>query len=180
MSNSSNDQTPETTELSAGNESLFSGLPQEVLETLTPAKNRMIMMWLTGQYSQKKIGQIIGVSDNTIRSWLLDPAVQVVIQELQRREFAVIESNLKALQNKALDTMNELLDSNMDNVRFSAAKDLLDRGGHKPQQSIKVDKTVTTVEQQLKDLADFTIDEDDIITIDVSDVVNEVKSSGNR
>ena len=70
--------------------------------------------------------------------------------------------------------MDELLESDMDNVRFQAAKDLLDRGGHKPQQSIKVDKTVTTVEQQLKDLADFTIDDTEII--DISDYVEEIKN----
>jgi hypothetical protein len=133
-------------------------------------------MYLTGQYSQKKLGQIIGVSENTIRAWLLDPTVQIVVKELQQREFAVVDSKLKALRHKAIDTMNELLESDMDNVRFQAAKDILDRGGHRPQQTIKVNKTVTTLEQQLKDLADFTIDDADVI--DISDIVEEVKNGG--
>lgn len=163
-----------TTELSAGNESLFSGLPEEVVDSLNPAKTRMIMLYLTGQYSQKKMGQIIGVSENTIRTWLLDPSVQLVIKEIQQREFAVIDGQLKALRYQALDAMQELLSSDMDNVRFQAAKDILDRGGHKPQQSIKVDKTITTLEQQLASLADFTIDDAEVIDID--DYVEEVKS----
>lgn len=154
--------------------SLFSGLPEELMYSMTPAKTRMIMLWLTGQYTQKKIAAIVGVSENTIRAWLSDSACQLVIAELQKREFAIIEGRLKSLQNKAIDTMDELLESDMDNVRFQAAKDLLDRGGHKPQQSIKVDKTVTTVEQQLKDLADFTIDDTEII--DISDYVEEIKN----
>ena len=157
-------------------ESLFSGLPSEIMTTLTPAKIRMILLYLTGQYTQKKIGQVVGVSENTIRAWLFDPMIQVVIKELQQREFAVIDGNLKALRHKAIDTMYELLDSTMDNVRFQAAKDILDRSGHKPQQSIKVDKTVTTVEQQLATLADFTITEDEIIDIDVDDILSEVKN----
>lgn len=172
--------TADKTELSNSDDSLFSGLPEDLLSSMTPAKTRMIMLWLTGQYTQDKIAKIVGVSANTVRIWLTDPAVQMVLKEIQSREFAVIDSNLKSLQNKAVQTMNELLDSNMDNVRFSAAKDLLDRAGHKPQQSIKVDKTVTTVEQQLKNLADFTISEDDVIDIDVSDVLDEVMETGSR
>lgn len=151
-------------------ESLFSGLPQEIMEKLSPAKTRMILLWLTGQYTQKKIGQVVGVTENTVRTWLCDPMIQAVIKEIQGREFAVIESNLKAMSFKALDTMNQLLDSDMDNVRYSAAKDILDRGGHKPQQSIRVDKTVTTIEQQMRELADFTIDDDEVIDIDIEEL----------
>ena len=99
--------------------------------------------------------------------------IQAVVQEIQKREFAVIESNLKAMSYKAIETMDQLLDSDMDNVRFSAAKDILDRGGHKPQQSIKVDKTVTTIEQQLQSLADFTIDDDEVIDIDIDDIIGD-------
>ena len=74
--------------------------------------------------------------------------------------------------------MEDLLDSNMDNVAFQAARDILDRTGMKSEQKINVQKTVTTLEQQMKDLADFTISDDDIIDIDVSDVLDEVKSNG--
>ena len=66
----------------------------------------------------------------------------------------------------------------MDNVAFQAARDILDRTGMKSEQKINVQKTVTTLEQQMKDLADFTISDDDIIDIDVSDVLDEVKSNG--
>lgn len=154
-------------------EGLFSGLPEEIMQQLTPAKTRTILLWLTGQYTQRKIAQIVGVSENTIRAWLCDPLIQAVVQEIQKREFAVIESNLKAMSYKAIETMDQLLDSDMDNVRFSAAKDILDRGGHKPQQSIKVDKTVTTIEQQLQSLADFTIDDDEVIDIDIDDIIGD-------
>lgn len=147
-------------------ESLFSGLPAEIVDSLTPAKIRMIMLYLTGQYTQKKIGQIVGVSTTTIREWLLDEKIQTVIKEIQAREFVKINNDLNALKNKAVATLYELLDSTMDTVRYQAAKDILDRGGHKAQQSIKVDKTVTTREEQLKNLINMTMDD---VVVDVKD-----------
>lgn len=163
------DETPEQ-------ESLFSGLPQEVVDKLTPAKMRMISMYLTGMYSQGHIAKVIGVSANTIRAWLMSDEVQTLISIMQEKEFNLIESRLKSMRYKALDTMDDLLDSPIDQVRYNASKDILDRTGHKPQQTIKVDKTVTNIEQQLKQLADFNIDEDNIVDVDVDDIVELIKN----
>ena len=165
----STNETPEQ-------ESLFSGLPQEVVDKLTPAKMRMISMYLTGMYSQGHIAKVIGVSANTIRAWLVSDEVQALISIMQEKEFNLIESRLKSMRYKALDTMDDLLDSPIDQVRYNASKDILDRTGHKPQQTIKVDKTVTNIEQQLKQLADFNIDENNIVDVDVDDIVELIKN----
>ena len=165
----STNETPEQ-------ESLFSGLPQEVVDKLTPAKMRMISMYLTGMYSQGHIAKVIGVSANTIRAWLMSDEVQTLISIMQEKEFNLIESRLKSMRYKALDTMDDLLDSPIDQVRYNASKDILDRTCHKPQQTIKVDKTVTNIEQQLKQLADFNIDEDNIVDVDVDDIVELIKN----
>ena len=165
----STNETPEQ-------ESLFSGLPQEVVDKLTPAKMRMISMYLTGMYSQGHIAKVIGVSANTIRAWLMSDEVQALISIMQEKEFNLIESRLKSMRYKALDTMDDLLDSPIDQVRYNASKDILDRTGHKPQQTIKVDKTVTNIEQQLKQLADFNIDENNIVDVDVDDIVELIKN----
>ena len=157
-------------------ESLFSGLPQEIVDKLTPAKMRMISMYLTGMYSQGHIAKVIGVSANTIRAWLMSDEVQALISIMQEKEFNLIESRLKSMRYKALDTMDDLLDSPIDQVRYNASKDILDRTGHKPQQTIKVDKTVTNIEQQLKQLADFNIDADNIVDVDVDDIVELIKN----
>ena len=157
-------------------ESLLSGLPQEVVDKLTPAKMRMISMYLTGMYSQGHIAKVIGVSANTIRAWLMSDEVQALISIMQEKEFNLIESRLKSMRYKALDTMDDLLDSPIDQVRYNASKDILDRTGHKPQQTIKVDKTVTNIEQQLKQLADFNIDENNIVDVDVDDIVELIKN----
>lgn len=159
-------------------ESIFSGLPEEILISLTPAKMQLVNLYLTGNYSQNKIATILGIAPTTVRAWLIDENIQRVIKELQSRELSLIQSDLNALRHKAIDTMEDLLNSNMDNVRFQAAKDILDRGGLKAEQSIKVDKTVTTLEQQLSELAEYTICEDDIVDIDLSDVLEEVNTDG--
>lgn len=45
----------------------------------------------------------------------------------------------------------------MDAIALQAVRDVLDRGGHKPKNEIKVDKTVTTIEQKMKEIIDMTI-----------------------
>lgn len=154
-------------------DSLFAGLPSELVDQLTPAKNRLIMMYLTGMYTNNQIAKTIGVANNTISIWLQQPAVMAVIKELQRREFDVIDSKLKSMRYKALDTMDDLLDSPIDQVRYSVSKDILDRTGHKAKQEIAVDKTVTNIEQQLKDLSSFNINDADVI--DITDFVDAIK-----
>lgn len=156
---------------------LLSGLPSEALAELTPAKTRMILLWLSGLYTQTAISKIIGVSDVTIRAWLNQTAVQTIIKELQKKEWQIIDSALKAKRMKAINTMDQLMDSPMDAVRFQASKDILDRTGHKAITEMKIDKTVTTIEQQLRELADSVIDDAEII--DISDVIEQVKASGN-
>ena len=52
------------------------------------------------------------------------------------------------------------MDSPIDAMGCEACKDILDRTGHKAKNEIKVDKTVKTIEMQLKDLADDIIDVD--------------------
>lgn len=144
------------------------------LSPLQPAKSRLVMLYCTGHYTQKKIAEIIGVSTTTITTWLMQPEVQAMIGELQKREFNVIESSLKAIRNRAVDTMTDLMDSPMDGVRFQAAKDVLDRTGHKPVTQVKVDKTVTTIEEKLRGLSNMTDSSANII--DISDVVELVKN----
>lgn len=157
-------------------ESLFSCLPVEVVEKLTPAKMRMLTMYLTGLYTQNHIAKIIGVSANTVRVWLMSDEVQTALNIIQEKEFNIIESKLKSMRYKALDTMDDLLDSPIDQVRYNASKDILDRTGHKAQQTIKVDKTVTSIEQQLKSLSEFNIDDDNIVDVDLDDIVELVKN----
>lgn len=155
-------------------DSILSDLPEEIVQTITPAKMHLINLYLSGCFSIKNIATQIGVSYETARKWLLDDGVQEIIRIIQGKQLKLVQSDLNNLRSKAVKKMEDLLDSNMDNVAFQAARDILDRTGMKSEQKISVNKTVTTLEQQMKDLADFTISEEDIIDIDVSDVLDEV------
>ncbi len=80
-------------------------------------------------------------------------------------EHEMIDVQIKAMRMKAIEKMNELMDSPIDGIAFQACKDILDRTGHKAKNEIKVDKTVKTIEMQLNDLAenlitdvDFTVE----------------------
>ena len=104
---------------------------------------------------------------------MLQDGIQYAIKEIQKRESEIIDSSIKALNSKAVDTMKDLLDSPMDAVRFQASKDLLDRSGHKAVSELKIDKTVTTIEKQLQELADFVIEDAEVI--DITDAIESVK-----
>lgn len=157
-----------------GTKELFSGLTnQSTLEELHPAKVRAILLFITGQYTYKQIASVVGVTPETISSWLSQPNCQLIVKELQQREWGLIDSSLKSLRNKAVNTISGLMDSDMDMVRLAASKDILDRTGHKPVQQLKVDKTVTNIESQLKNLIEFNVQDEDII--DVTDIVESVK-----
>lgn len=155
------------------NEITFTDDLQFKLSVLTPAKSRAILLWITGRYNFKEIGEIVGVNGRTISDWLGDPLSQEIITELQAREFHLIDNSLKALRIKAVAALSDLLDSPKEEVKLSAVKDVLDRTGHKAINEIKIDKKVS-IEKQLKDLAEFTITEGDII--DITDAIEEIKN----
>lgn len=171
--------TPMVTTLNQEQMELFSGLSEDIILTLSPTKLRAIYLYLAGGYTYKQIAALVGVTTTTIKNWLMQPDVQKIIGEIQKRELDLVKANINAMTNKALDTMMDLMDSPMDNVRYQASKDILDRAGLKAAQNIKVNKTVTNLEQQIADLAEFTISDEDIIDIDIDDVLSEVKNGSN-
>ena len=61
-------------------------------------------------------------------------------------------TQLKTLTLKATNKLASLIDSPIDGVALQAVKDVLDRGGHKAKQEIKVDKTVRTFEEKLQEV----------------------------
>lgn len=167
--------TPMVTILNPDQMELFSGLSEDVILTLSPTKLRVIYLYLAGGYTYKQIASLVGVTTTTVKNWLMLPEVQTIVGEIQTRELALVKANINAMTNKALETMMDLMDSNMDNVRYQAARDLLDRAGLKAAQNIKVNKTVTTLEQQIADLAEYSISDEDVIDIDIDDILSEVK-----
>ncbi len=139
-----------------------------------PAKQqRFIHLYLTGRYKNAELAQLLGVHVNTIHNWLRKPEVKKIITDFQKDEHEVVESNLKALRGKAIETMAELMESPIDGIRYQASKDILDRTGHKSVQKMEVKKEVFTYEAQMRELIDASIPDDDLIEL-IKDVDYEV------
>lgn len=130
------------------------------ISELPPKTQRFIHLYMTGQYSLNKLAQLLEVHPNTLGNWLKRKDVRSVITEMQETTHDVVGIQLKALTMKAVNKLGSLTDSPIDGVALQAVKDILDRAGHKPKNEIKVDKTVTTIEQKFKELVDATIDVD--------------------
>ena len=135
------------------------------VQLLEPKLQRFVHLYLTGQYNQTQLARLLEVHKNTINSWLKREDVNIAIKEYQAMEHEMIDVQIKAMRMKAIEKMNELMDSPIDGIAFQACKDILDRTGHKAKNEIKVDKTVKTIEMQLNDLAenlitdvDFTVE----------------------
>lgn len=135
--------------------------------SLTPQQQRFIQLYMTGNYTLNKIAQLIEIHPNTAGKWLKRPEIKEALAEAQREIHNQVGAQLKGMTVKATQRLSDLMDSPIDGVALQAVKDVLDRGGHKAKNEIKVDKTITTVEQKMKDLMkDIVIDVDGYEVID--------------
>ena len=135
------------------------------VQLLEPKLQRFVHLYLTGQYNQTQLAQLLEVHKNTINSWLKREDVNIAIKEYQALEHEMIDVQIKAMRMKAIEKMNDLMDSPIDGIAFQACKDILDRTGHKAKNEIKIDKTVKTIEMQLNDLANEIITDVDFTEV---------------
>ena len=136
------------------------------LSDMDVKQQRFVQMYLTGAYTNKEIASLLDIHINTLYAWLRRDDVKEVINEMQSIEAETVDTYLKSMTNKAVQRLNELMDSPMDAIALQAVRDVLDRTGHKAKQEIKIDKTVRTIEQQFSDLANNLIDDVDFKEID--------------
>lgn len=127
------------------------------LAHLPVKQQRFVHMYLTGQYTLNKLAQLLEVHPNTLGNWLKNEDVKNAIADVQEGTHHQVQIELKNLTLKATQRLAELMSSPIDGVALQAVKDVLDRAGHKQKQEIKIDKTVTTIEQQFKNLIESTI-----------------------
>lgn len=84
-----------------------------------------IELMLDGKLNQKQIAKEIGMTEQTLINWKKNP-------QFQDMKFRMERERLKSYVPDALKTMVELLQTaESENVRFYAARDILDRAGHK-------------------------------------------------
>ena len=118
-----------------------------------PAKlQRFCHLYLSGAYRQTQIAQLLHVSIHTVRNWLRNPRVRSAINQYQAEEHELVLHRIKALNMKAIDKLDELLDSDIDGIKYQAVRDVLDRTGHKATVKQEVDINIRTYEQTIKEL----------------------------
>lgn len=129
----------------------------EIMIGMPSKVQRFVTLYLTGQYTLQKTAELLQVHVNTLHNWMKRPDVKEAISEMQMQTHEQVSVELKALTLKATRKLHALMDSPIDGVALQAVKDVLDRAGHKTKQEIKIDKTVTTIEEKFKELVDSTI-----------------------
>lgn len=109
---------------------------------LSAKQRKCIEKLVTGRYTQAQIAKELKITPQTICNWKKDPDFS---QELQ----ACLKSCIQTLAPKAVKTLESLLNSESDNVRFSAARDILDRTGFKPGENISVTSNLEAEQSKL-------------------------------
>lgn len=112
---------------------------------LKPKQKKCIELLVEGRLKQREIAEAINVSEKTISLWKKDT-------EFTESLNSALSLSVRSLAPRAIKTMNELLDSNSENVRFMAAKDILDRTGFKPQDRIEISKPI---DESIKEMEEY-------------------------
>lgn len=128
------------------------------LATLPAQYQQVVQEYMLGTTQSRDIARKLGMDTGHVTKIIRLPEVQKYLTKIQSEEFTIIDNGLKALRNKALIKMGELLDSEDERIVLQASKDLLDRTGHKAVTEIKKTETIT-IEQKLNDLINATMDD---------------------
>lgn len=88
-------------------------------------REKVIALLVSSSLTQQKIADEVGVHPSTISNWKNEPEFRAMKKEAEWRY-------LGDLRSKALRTLAESLDSDNENIRLQAARDILDRAGFKP------------------------------------------------
>jgi hypothetical protein len=124
---------------------------KQYLNKFPVAKQRLVSLYVSGNYTVSQIARILKVGTSTVQRWLRNEDILNAIQNYQKEEDLIIGNSLRALRMKAMNTLGELMDSQNDLVALNAAKDVLDRTGHSATQKQEVNVNVT-YEERLRQL----------------------------
>lgn len=130
-----------------------------------------------------EIARILGCTKEQVSSVRNSPVIQDELKKMQAdadKDAVDVKAAVKKLAPKALRVMEQILDDEnvLANVRFNAAKDALDRGGHAAPQQINhlhghfTADDILEMKNRAKQLAanSGTIETDDVIDVEAVDV----------
>lgn len=102
---------------------------------LKPKQRKCIELMLQGEMKQKEIAAELNITEKTVSEWKKNEEFTAAYDE-------AVRSLLRYASGKALRKQIKLIDSESDNVAHLAAKDILDRGGYKPDEKVEVAASV--------------------------------------
>lgn len=140
------------------------------IKLLTPKQQRFMHLYLSGGYTISQIAKLLNMSYSGVWAWLSKPNVKETITKFQQEEDVLVSQGIKALRLKAMYKMGDLLDSNIDGIAYQAARDILDRTGHKAPTKQEVSIEVKTFEQQLIEIINNT---DNIVDAEFKTIESE-------
>lgn len=156
-------------ELPVVQEVTMEDMEESRIRVLNPKQQRFVHMYLSGQYNIPQIAQLMKVSVGGIRKWLNTPHIKQIINEFQDEEDEIVRQSLKALRLKAMYKMSDLMESKIDGIAYQAARDVLDRTGHKAPTKNETKVEIFTYEQQLKEVMKDVIDVNEFQSVDEND-----------
>ena len=122
---------------------------------LSSKQKKCIELMSTGEFTQREIAQKINITEKTISTW---KKKDEFIDELDN----LVAKGIRSIAAKAFMTQRKLLDSKNEWIRFNVSKDILDRGGFKTDEKLKLDIEGSVPVVIVDDLgADDEDDEDD-------------------
>ena len=146
-------------------------LEDSKMKLLNPRQQRFIHLYLSGQYQIKQIAELLNMSLSGVRGWLKNPDIKAIIEDIQADEDDIVRQGLKAIRLSALYKMQGLLNSPIDGIAYQAARDILDRTGHKAPTKQEVKVEVYTFEQQLQEAIKSIDKPEEFIDVDDYEVV---------
>lgn len=110
-------------------------------------------------YSNRQIGETIGVTRGTIGEWLKEPKVQAKIEKLMEALPAAARGLLQGFTIEAVHTMVAVMrESSDDKMVMEAAKEILDRGGLPKASRQEIDSSSTKNTK-------FSVDDDQLTAL---------------
>ena len=126
-------------------------------------RNRLIQLYSMGVYSNRQIADILGVSYGTVIRILKEPDVKQKLVEYADEEKDIIDTKLKALRERATDTLSDLLYSDEDSVRLQTAKVILDKTGHGDKKEVEQNINVSYEQRLTQVLEGVSFDVDKLV-----------------
>lgn len=113
---------------------------------LNKKQKKCVELLISGKFKQAQVAEQCDVTRETVNKWLNHN------EEFKKEYEKAMSESIQSLAPKAKYTMSKLLDAESENVRFQAAKDILDRTGFKPKEQVEISKPV---DESIKEMDEY-------------------------